>query len=299
MTRVLVVGGSGMLGHKVVQCLDARFDTWATVRGERPGGAVARVLPAERMIGGVRAEDPVSVARALDTARPDAVINAAGIIKQAEAAKAAVPSIRVNSLFPHELAAAAAEHGARLVHVSTDCVFSGARGDYVEGDVPDARDLYGRSKLLGEVTDAPNAVTLRTSIVGRELNGSLGLFEWFLSQRGQRVRGFSKAVFSGLTTAALADVMGDVIEREPELAGLWHVSAAPIDKLTLLSILRDAVSADVDIEPDESVVIDRSLNSTRFRETTGWSPQSWEQMIAELASDPTPYEELRHLDSQR
>jgi dTDP-4-dehydrorhamnose reductase len=299
VTRVLVVGGSGMLGHKVVQRLGARAETWATVRGDAPSPPVARVLPAERTIAGVSADNPQSIERALEISRPDAVVNAVGIIKQADAAKAAVPSIRVNSLFPHELAATCAEHGARLVHVSTDCVFSGDRGGYVEDDVPDARDLYGRSKLLGEVVDAPNAVTLRTSIVGRELQGALGLFEWFLSQRGARVRGFSRAVFSGLTTAGLADVMGDVIERHPDLTGLWQVSAAPIDKLTLLTMLRDAVGADVAIDPDDSVVIDRSLDSARFREATGWAPHSWEDMLADLAADPTPYEELRHLEPHR
>ena len=293
MTRVLVLGGSGMLGHKLMQVLGARFETWASVRGDAPCPAAAAILDPARTIAGVRVEEPATVARALDTSGASVVVNAIGIVKQA--AKAAVPSIRVNALFPHELADACAARTARLVHVSTDCVFSGLRGGYAEDDVPDASDLYGRSKLLGEVVDASHTLTLRTSIVGRELRGSNGLFEWFLSQRGARVRGFSRAVFSGLTTATLAELIADTIDRHPRLHGLWHVSASPIDKLTLLQRFRDAVGVDVGLDPDESLVIDRSLDSSRFRAATGWVPPSWDSMIAGLASDPTPYEELRHL----
>ena len=299
MTRVLIVGASGMLGHKLVQRLGSRFETWATVRGDAPAPAAARILDRSRTVTRVRVEAPETVARALEESRATTVVNAVGIVKQLDAAKAAVPSIRINALFPHELAAMCADHGARLVHISTDCVFSGERGGYVEDDVPDARDLYGRSKLLGEVVDAPNAVTLRTSIVGRELQGALGLFEWFLSQRGSRVRGFSRAIFSGVTTAVLADLIGDLIERPQPLAGLWQVSAAPIDKLTLLRELRDALGIEVEIEPDDSLVIDRSLDSSRFRNETGWTPPAWEAMLADLAADPIPYEELRHLDPDR
>ena len=292
MTRVLVLGGSGMLGHKAVQALGERFETWATVRGEAIPPAAAGVLDPARTVTGVRADDLASVERALDASGAEAVVNAVGIIKQLDAAKAAVPSIRINALFPHELAEACGERGARLVHVSTDCVFSGSRGGYVEDDLPDATDLYGRSKLLGEVP-GPGAVTLRTSIVGRELSTASGLFEWFLSQRGGRVRGFSRAVFSGLTTAALSAVIGDVIERHADLDGLWHVSAAPIDKLTLLQELRDALGVEIEIEPDDGLVIDRSLDSSRFRAATGWTPPSWQAMLAQLAADPIPYDELR------
>lgn len=287
-----------MLGHKLVQRLGARFETWASVRGATPGPAAAVLEPA-RTIVAVRVEEPATVARALDVSGASVVVNAVGIVKQAEAAKAAVPSIRVNALFPHELAAECAARNARLVHVSTDCVFSGLRGCYTEDDLPDATDLYGRSKLLGEVVDSSHTLTLRTSIVGRELQGCNGLLEWFLSQRGARVRGFSRAIFSGLTTDTLAEVIGETIDRHPELHGLWHVSASPIDKLTLLRTFRDAAGVDVGLDPDESLVIDRSLDSSRFREATGWAPPSWDTMIANLASDPTPYEELRHQFADR
>lgn len=286
MNRVLVLGGSGMLGHKLVQVLGTGAETWATVRGAR----VPPPLHAARTITGVTVEDPASIARALDTSGASVVVNAIGLVKQLDADPATV--VRANALFPHELAALCAARDLRLVHISTDCVFSGLQGGYTEDDVPDATDRYGRSKLLGEVA-GPGCLTLRTSIVGRELHGAHGLLEWFLAQRGGTVRGFTRAVFSGLTTAALAALVGELVAAHPDLDGVWHASAAPIDKDALLHLVRDALEVPVTIEPDDTFVLDRSLDSTRLRAATGWSPPSWPAMIAGLAADPTPYEELR------
>ncbi len=299
MTRVLVLGGSGMLGHKLAQTLAPRFETWATVRSESLSPAVAEVLDESRTLTGVDADRPDAIAAAVIRVKPDVVVNAIGIVKQLRTAKAAVPTIRINALLPHELAALCATKGARFIQISTDCVFSGSRGSYSETDPPDPPDLYGRTKLLGEVADAPNALTLRTSIVGRELSGSVGLFEWFLSQGHGPVRGFSRATFSGVTTQVLAGLIANVIASAPDLTGLWHVSAAPIDKCTLLGRLRDALALEVEIVPDDSLVIDRSLDSSRFRAETGWLPPTWETMLAELAADPTPYARLRELAAVR
>lgn len=296
--RVLVLGANGMLGHKLVQVLGERMEVWASVRGRQPSGPAAAVLDPARTIGGVSAEDAASVRSALERSRAEAVVNAIGIVKQSSRADQTAPMIRVNSLFPHELQALCHEHRARLIHISTDCVFSGTRGMYTEEDLPDATDLYGRSKLLGEVS-APGALTLRTSIVGRELEGALGLFEWFLSQRGGSVRGFSRAVFSGFTTIALSRLIGEILQEHSDLEGLWHASAAPIDKLSLLRMLRDALAVPIEIEPDASLVIDRSLDSTPLSERIGWQPPSWEAMLAELAADPTPYEQLRGVHAGR
>jgi dTDP-4-dehydrorhamnose reductase len=295
MTRVLVLGGSGMLGHKLAQTLAPRFETWATVRSESASPAVVEVFDASHTATGVDVDRPDTLTAAVKQVRPDVVINAIGIVKQLRTAKAAIPTIRINALLPHELAELCATEGARFIQISTDCVFSGSRGVYSETDAPDPPDLYGRSKLLGEVVDAPNALTIRTSIVGRELSGTVGLFEWFLSQGSGPLRGFSRAIFSGLTTQALAGLIADLIADQPDLTGLWHVSAAPIDKCTLLSRLRDALGLEVEIVPDESLVIDRSLDSSRFRAETGWVPPTWETMLMDLAEDPTPYDRLREL----
>src|SRR4051794_7537176 len=263
VSRVLVLGGSGMLGHELWHTCSDRFDAYATVRADELTGPTADMLDAERTVFGVRVEEPRSVARALDETGAEAVVNCVGIVKQA--VDDPEPAIRVNSIFPHQLAAACRERSARLVHVSTDCVFSGRRGSYVESDLPDPVDVYGRSKLLGEPA-TPGALTIRTSMIGRELATSHGLLEWFLAKSGGSVRGFTRAVFSGPTTPVLSRAIADVIERHHDLEGLWHVSAAPIAKHDLLLLLRDAFELDLDIEPDDSVAIDRSLDSSRFRD---------------------------------
>jgi dTDP-4-dehydrorhamnose reductase len=279
-----------MLGHVLCRTCSERFDAYATVRGDELGETAVAVLDPERTVTGVRAEDPRTVARALDATGAEAVVNCIGVVKQVVDDPAA--TIRVNSLFPHELTAACRERGVRVVHVSTDCVFSGDRGGYVESDRPDPVDLYGRSKLLGEPA-MPGVVTIRTSMIGRELATSHGLLEWFLAQRGGSVRGFTRAVFSGPTTPVLSRAIADVLEHHRELEGLWHLGAAPIAKRDLLVRLRDAFGLDVEIEPDDAVVIDRSLDSSRFRETTGWAAPSWDEMVAELAETADDYESVR------
>lgn len=285
--KVLVLGGSGMLGHKLSEILGSRFDTWATFRGSPVG-----VFDPQRRIRGVASENFESVENALTTVAPDVVVNCIGIVKQDAAAKDRYQSIAINSLFPHQLARACRERDIRLIHLSTDCVFSGRRGNYNEDDVPDAEDIYGRTKWLGEL-DYDHCLTIRTSMIGRELKGSHGLIEWFLSQRGKRVRGFKRAIFSGFTTIALSETIGNIIANEDNLHGVWHVAADPINKFDLLSMVKQAFQVDIEIEPDESFVCDRSLDDSRFRARTGFTPPSWEQMIDRMARDTTPYDEIR------
>jgi dTDP-4-dehydrorhamnose reductase len=289
-TRVLVLGGTGMLGHVLWRTCRERLDAYATVRGDELGGTAAGVLDPERTVTGVRVEEPRSIARALDETGADAVVNCIGVVKQAVDDPAV--AIRVNALFPHQLATACRERGARLIHVSTDCVFSGRKGGYTEGDPPDPADLYGRSKLLGEPA-SPGALTIRTSMIGREISTSHGLLEWFLSQSGATVRGFTRAVFTGPTTPVLSRAIADVLAGRASPEALWHVGAAPIDKHRLLLLLRDAFDVDVEIEPDDTVVIDRSLDSSRFRESSWWTAPSWEEMVAELAESAEHYANLR------
>lgn len=281
-----------MLGHKVWQRLSPRFDTLVTLRSPV---AIPGLFDPERTIHGVDVTDFARLDALIADVRPDVVVNCVGIIKQLSQAHEAIPSITINSLLPHRLAAACAKAGARLIHISTDCVFSGRRGMYREDDVSDAEDLYGRSKFLGEV--GGGALTLRTSIIGRELRGTSGLVEWFLANRGGAVDGYEQAIFSGLTTLALADLIGDLIDnfngRHPALAGLYQVSTEPVDKLSLLRLLNEAYGANVMIRPSSAVRIDRSLDSSRFREATGWSPPPWPALVEAMAADATPYDEWR------
>lgn len=290
--NVLIIGGSGMLGHKLWQTLGRRFDTWATLRSNQFDLGKYQIFRRDRCITSVDIGDSLAVLNAMALVRPDVVVNCVGVVKQLAAAKDPLPSIAINALFPHQLAAMCAATGARLIHVSTDCVFVGDEGLYVETDTADANDLYGRTKYLGEV-GGTRQLTLRTSIIGRELVGATGLVEWFLSNRGGKVRGFQRAIYSGLTTLALAGLIGNLIEKHAELSGVYHVSTVPIDKFALLQLIKEAYGADVEIERDTDFVIDRSLDSTRFRTETGWRPPDWADMIHEMAQDSTPYDSWR------
>lgn len=278
---ILVLGASGMLGNAVYRTFATSngFEVVGTVRG---GGTIINLPEGStgQLLSGVDVEQTDSLVAAFEKARPDVVINCIGLVKQLAAANDPLVTLPINSMLPHRLARLAALVDARLIHVSTDCVFTGTKGNYVESDTPDALDLYGRSKLLGEV-DYPNAVTLRTSIIGTEMNSAHGLVGWFLAQNGA-VKGYAKAVFSGLPTAVLAQVMRDHVIPNAELRGVWHVSAEPIDKFSLLNLVAAEYGRDTEIQPDETLVIDRSLDSSRFRDFTGWAPPKWPQLIATM-----------------
>lgn len=275
-----------MLGHKLCQMLGTYFDVYGTFRAAVPDFPHVYENTTPLLDVDVTRHD--SLERAIRAARPEVVVNAAGIVKQLALAKDPISSIRLNSLLPHVLARMGAEKGFEIVHVSTDCVFSGRKGGYTEDDTPDPMDLYGRSKLLGELHGAA-VLTLRTSIIGRELRTQNGLVEWFLSQRGGTVNGFTRAIFSGLTTQALALIIANVLRSDHSLHGLWHVASAAISKYDLLRKLNVAFATDTEIVQDESVVCDRSLESAHFWEATGLRAPLWDEMIASLVNDPTPY----------
>jgi len=286
--RVLILGASGMLGHKLWQVCRERFETWGTVRSSSREYARFGLFDVERLLGGVDVSDSYSVVRAFETAKPNVVINAIGVVKQLPAAKDPIITLTVNSLFPHRLAKLCEATNASLIHISTDCVFSGRKGMYTEEDVPDPDDLYDRSKLLGEVS-GPRCLTLRTSFIGRELKSSNGLVEWFLRNRNGDVQGYTNVSFSGLPTVTMAQIIVDVIERHPDLSGVYHVSSEPISKYQLLCLLRDEFRVPIHIEPFPYRPIDRSLDSSRFRAETGHTPASWPELVQALSRDSTPY----------
>lgn len=232
------------------------------------------------IISGVNIESQDDIIRAFAATKPDVVINCVGLVKQLADANDPLQAVPLNTLLPHRLARICQAIGARLVHISTDCVFSGKRGNYLESDFPDAEDLYGRSKFLGEV-DYPNAITLRTSIIGHELGGTRSLVNWFLSQNGE-VEGFTKAIFSGLPTVELSNVVHDHVLPKPELHGLFHVSADAISKHDLLHLVAKTYGKSIQIKPSDRLVIDRSLNSDKFRKATGYRPATWPTLVQRM-----------------
>lgn len=281
--KILILGGDGMLGHELFFQLRQRHETRVTLRQALASYSSYGLFERANTFDGIDARTHGAVEKVLSDYKPQAVVNAVGIVKQRPESEEAIASIEVNSLLPHRLALGCRRLGAQLVHLSTDCVFSGKRGGYRESDLPDPIDTYGRSKLLGEV-NAEGSITLRTSMIGRGLNRKSGLVDWFLTQHGP-IQGYRNAIFSGLTTRELARVIGMVIEKHPSASGLYHVSAQPISKLDLLTKLRTRLGSGPDIAPTDEPRIDRSLDSTRFRDAFGYTPPSWDQMLDELAQD--------------
>jgi dTDP-4-dehydrorhamnose reductase len=279
--RLCIVGGTGMLGHCLLRELSKTHETWATLRHINDSVLALPNVSPGRLFGDVDVLDYDSIVRAFARIRPDVVINCVGLIKQRKEARSPLASICVNAQLPHRLSLLCDVIGARLIHFSTDCVFSGSRGMYTEQDTPDASDLYGRTKLLGEITDQPHCLTLRTSLIGRELKTHFGLVEWFLAQHGS-AKGYQRAIFSGFPTVIIATILRDYILPNSQLSGLYHLSADPISKYELLQLIKDACTKDIEIVPESHVVIDRSLNSDRFRAATRFEPLPWPDMVDEM-----------------
>lgn len=282
--RVLIFGASGMLGSTIFRdfSADENFETFGTLRSAAGAKLFAHDFR-DALIPNVDVEVESGILAAFAQARPDVVINCVGIIKQLRNSSDHLESLAINSSLPHRLAKYSSLVGARLVHFSTDCVFSGRQGQYSEGDFPDANDLYGRTKYLGEV-DYENAITLRTSIIGHELTSSKSLVDWFLNQTGE-VKGFRKAVFSGLPTIEVARIIRELVIPNTEMRGLFHLSVDPINKYKLLCMVADIYKKEITVAPDNKLVIDRSLNSDRFRAVTGFKPKPWPELIREMYED--------------
>jgi len=289
MGKILIIGAGGMLGHKLCQCLSGH-EVYATIRKDVTYyDKYSQVYEGVKLISGVDVFDLGHLASTINEISPDVVINCVGIIKQLDEANDPIISLKINSLLPHELARISKANNARLIHISTDCVFDGKDGNYTEDFPSNAKDLYGRTKFLGEVNQ-PGCLTMRTSIIGRELYTVSGLVEWFLSCNGGKVKGFKKAIYTGFTTRALVTIIDDIIRNHPDLSGLYQVSSERIDKYSLLCMIRDIYKLDIEIGVEEDTVIDRGLDSSRYRAETGFCPPKWEEMIKEMYEDKTPYD---------
>jgi dTDP-4-dehydrorhamnose reductase len=282
--RVLILGGDGMLGHRLLRQFAPRHETRVTLHQPLDAYRQFGLFDRGNAYDSVDVLDAARIIEIFSDFKPQAAINAAGIVKQRADMKDEVLSVEINGLFPHLLARVCRAHGTRLIHLSTDCVFSGKQGNYNENDRPDPEDVYGFSKLLGE-TDGRGALTLRTSMIGPELQRKTGLVEWFLAQKGKMVQGWRQAIFSGFTTAELARLIEKLIATHPDAHGLYHASSAPISKLDLLSALNHRLRLGTSIVPDDAFKCDRSLDSTRFRTAFGYVPPTWDSMLEELAAE--------------
>jgi dTDP-4-dehydrorhamnose reductase len=277
---ILIFGITGMLGHVLYQNLKEDFEVYGTTRdGEDNFTKEYSIFKNnnKNVIYKIDVLSKEAINTAVEKANPNVVINCVGIVKQLREAEDPVLSICVNSLFPHLLAARCLAANIKLIHISTDCVFSGKKGLYRETDPADADDIYGRTKYLGEVS-GPDCLTIRTSLIGRELREKKSLLEWFLAQNGQ-VKGYKKAIFSGLTTYTFAEILKEIIVKYPQLNGIYHVASDPINKYALLMRLRGIYKKDIEIIPDETVKVDRSLDAGKFKNDTSIKIPKWDEML--------------------
>lgn len=280
--RILVLGASGMLGSALFRILSDGTD-W-TVYGTVRNSDILRYFNSNERARIIRTADVLNqdeLSGIFARIKPDLVVNCIGIIKQQKASKDPLVALPVNAMFPHRLSLLCELIGARLILISTDCVFNGKKGMYVESDIPDAEDLYGKSKEIGEVADKPHVFTIRTSIVGHELNSNNSLINWFLSQE-REVKGYTSAIFSGLPTCELAEIIRDFIVPKKELNGLYHISSDPISKHDLLILVNRIYKKNIRIVPSEEVRIDRSLDSKKFRESVSFHPDDWELLVLRM-----------------
>ncbi|HEX2979658.1 MAG TPA: SDR family oxidoreductase [Anaerolineaceae bacterium] len=290
--KILILGGSGMLGHRLWINLRQKHEVWVTVRDTHSIFPRTPDFPEQYVRTDVDALNFDQVTRALASIQPDLVINCIGLIKQmGHLARDPIFSISLNALLPHRISLICRVSRIRMIHISTDCVFSGKKGNYTEDDQSDAEDLYGRTKYLGEVAYPPHTITLRTSIIGRELKNRLGLIEWFLSHRdGDTIQGYQRGIFTGFTTDEISRVILDYVIPRPDLTGVFHVSSNPISKYDLLHLVNHAYGRQIKILPNNDFFCDRSLVSTRFRQITGYQPPSWPQMIQKMADNSAIYD---------
>lgn len=281
--KVMILGATGMLGHTLARVLAEVSDLHDLVLVSRSFDLrpMFPELADTTSVTGVDVENMDALIALFADHRPDVVVNCVGLVKQRSNAEDLLAALPINAMLPLRLERLCEATGARLIHVSTDCVFRGTKGRYSETDLPDATDVYGKSKQMGEAK-GPNAITLRTSIIGHELNGrAQGLIGWFLGQSGT-VRGFTRAVFSGFPTVELATIIRDKVLPRPDLSGLYQVASAPINKHDLLQIVAQTYGHDIVIEPDDKLIIDRSLDGSRFNKETGYVAPEWPELVSRM-----------------
>jgi len=285
--RVLVLGAGGMIGHQVWQkCLEnfAPEQVGCTLHKGQEHYTQYAIFKKGQIFDHLDLIDFAELQKVLKKFKPTYVINAVGVTRRKKEIQNINLAFEINSLFPHRLALWAAKNNARVIQFGTDCVFEGEKGNYSEDDIPTATDTYGKSKFLGEIY-YPNSLTLRLSMIGRELEGKTELLEWFLSQKGKAVRGFTKAKYSGLTTNFVASEVVKIIKSKSDLHGLYQMSGEPISKYDLLKMINEIFNVKAAISPFDDYVSDKTLLSDKYSAKTGFKSPSWEKLLLEIYND--------------
>jgi len=279
--KVLILGGSGMLGHVLVNSFSSDFNLWCTVRNKSEKLLKALNVDKDKIIDNIDIENFEKLYDLISEIKPDVIVNCIGIVKQVSDAKNINKSLLVNSLLPNYLKLLSNFHNFRLIHISTDCVFSGNKGNYKEEDICDASDIYGKTKILGEINQN-NCLTLRTSFIGPEIETNNGLLNWFINNDSNEVSGYKNALFSGFTSIELSKIIKRIIMDYKNISGIYHLSSSPINKFDLLNLINEIFGLGKNIIPLEEPSINRSLNSNKIKKILNFDFLTWKNMIEEL-----------------
>ncbi|MBC7428159.1 MAG: sugar nucleotide-binding protein [Bacteriovorax sp.] len=283
--KILIFGVGGMIGHRV--WLEANqipnVEVFGLVRKSKTHYEKFGIFN-DNVYYDTDVSDWVNVEHILNKLKPDVIVNALGItIRKPEMGDFNL-ALTVNSFFPHKLLKWAQAIQSRIIHLSTDCVFDGDQGHYLETSQPSAKDIYGKTKFLGEI-EGSGALTLRFSCIGRELESHTELLDWFLLQEGKKIKGFSKAIYSGLTNIVIAKEICRVITNFSELTGVYQLSSTPITKYDLLCLAKTYFKLDVEIEKFDNYISDKSLICDKYKKGTGFNAPSWAAMLEEVVND--------------
>lgn len=281
MLKIFVLGSTGMLGHALCDALIERkeYEVYSFGRRTLKEFGLNSHEKIKEFILDVNSEWENEFINIINNVRPDFIINCIGVVKQLVFENELQNSININSIFVQKLDKIVNNsERTNLIHLSTDCVFSGNKGSYIENDIVDPVDIYGITKALGEIKNSKRTLTIRTSIIGREIDRKIGLLEWLLSQNDNVIKGYDKFIFSGLTTYSLSNVIIDTI-LENFIPGLMHISSEPISKYDLLNKIKSEFKLAVKINKSNEPICDRSLDSTYFKNLYNYRILSWDEMI--------------------
>ena len=284
--KILILGGNGMIGHKMYQTISKiHKDTWVTLRKSLTSYSYSEIYNPEKVIDNIDLINFQTISNQLNKINPDIVVNACGITIRRGIETLKSNSIILNSALPHFLNEWVTSNNKRLIHFSTDCVFTGAKGDYLDNDNKDAYDLYGSTKSMGEVIDSKYAITLRGSMIGSELENKTELFEWFLKQKSKTIKGFNKVIYSGITTTKMAEIVLKLIDQFPNLSGVYNISSKPISKFELLKLWNNLFDINANIEIDNSYTSNKNLISDNFYRTISMEQPDWVELSSQLNID--------------
>ena len=284
--KILILGGNGMIGHKMYQTISKiHKDTWVTLRKSLTSYSYSEIYNPAKVIDNIDLINFQTISNQLNKINPDIVVNACGITIRRGIETLKSNSIILNSALPHFLNEWVTSNNKRLIHFSTDCVFTGAKGDYLDNDNKDACDLYGSTKSMGEVIDSKYAITLRGSMIGSELENKTELFEWFLKQKNKKIKGFNKVIYSGVTTTKMAEIVLKLIDQFPNLSGVYNISSKPISKFELLKLWNKLFDIDANIEIDNSYTSNKNLISDNFYRTISMEQPDWVELSSQLNID--------------